>query len=107
MSTGRINEVRLPIIVDLFCSGYLRVMGWKKNSEDKITVWSKGENKLELRPVSKVIENNINDINQKDVYRETLIFYYIRGAEKLAEFEIAEDAWFEQFLIFVNRMQDI
>jgi hypothetical protein len=95
-----INEVRLPYVIDLFCSGYLRVTGWKKVKKDDFTNWEQGNNRLELRPLSKIIEGEKH-------HQTVFSFDYYCDNERLATFEISEDVWFEQFITFVNRMHSM
>jgi hypothetical protein len=95
-----INEVRLPAVIDLFCSGYLKVSGWKKVKNGDFTNWENGHNRLELRPVTKLLDSEKH-------HQEVFCFYYFRNDELKASFEISEDAWFEQFIGFVSRMHNI
>lgn len=91
----RENQMRQnAVVINLFSGGYLMAMGWQKDSQD--LSWSKDNQNIKLEKTTVTFG--------KDQF-EVPVFNYYHHDKLRSSFEIREDAWFQEFISFVGRME--
>ncbi|MGL4759601.1 MAG: hypothetical protein ACRCXZ_09790 [Patescibacteria group bacterium] len=90
------SEIRMAWVVEMFSNGYLFTQGWKKSSDDSKNVWTKEELKIALIHEPYKVSS--------DVSVQVPAFQFYERDTCKGTFQIIEDAWFLEFVIFINRM---